>query len=60
MEMGRHCGVVECSGLDFVGHREQTGACQWGRWEGREGLGAWGKQMQTILYTGWTNDKVAL
>ena len=60
MEMGHHFGVVECSGIDCVGHREQTDRCQWGKWQGREGLAAWGEQMQTILYTGWTNDKVPL
>lgn len=68
MEMGCHFGVVECSGIDCVGHREQTGVGASGG-GGREGKDyAWGEQMQTILYrmgqtilyTGWTNDKFPL
>ena len=32
------------------GHREQTHGCQEERGWGRDGLGVWDQQMQTILY----------
>ena len=31
-------------------HRGQTCGCQGGAGWGREGLGVWGEQMQTIMY----------
>ena len=32
------------------GYREQTGGYQGGGGWGRDGLGVWGQQMQTIIY----------
>ena len=31
-------------------HREQTCGCQGGEGWGREGLGVWDQQMQTVIY----------
>ena len=31
-------------------HREQTCGCQGGEAQGRDGLGVWDQQMQTIIY----------
>ena len=31
-------------------HREQTGGCQGGGGWGRDGVGVWDQQMQTIVY----------
>ena len=41
-------------------HREQTCGCQGGEGWGKDGVGVWDWQMQTILYIGWISNKILL
>ena len=38
-------------------HREQTCGCQGGEGWGKDGVGVWDWQMQTIIYIGWIINK---